>query len=122
MADSPDHTGGLRAVTVLANIVAASAAMLLGTLGWFIAGFGIDSNCTDHFSCGGSCPPCSATVRWLDAVGVGEWVIFIAAVVLLVLGLVRPRWLRITAYTGVGLVPASILWYFTTVTIAEHSY
>jgi hypothetical protein len=98
-------------------------AFLLGTIGWLGVGFGVGSNCTDDFSCGsGSCAPCAAEHGWIITGGIGQWVLAVAAGVLLALGLRRPRWRRAAALASMALLPLSVAWITATTVLAEHSF
>jgi hypothetical protein len=107
---------------VIPTVGAGLAAALLGSLGWFVNSFGIGSDCTDKFSCGGPCAPCDAQHQWITAGGTGQWLLVVAAGALLSLGLRHASWRRALAAGSSALLPASIAWYAVTTVIAEHSF
>jgi hypothetical protein len=110
-------------VVILASSVALAVAFVLSTLGWFAAGFGIESSCTDRFSCGaGSCRPCAASSVWLLAGGIGQWALFAATVAFLVLGLRRPGWRRTATIAAAAMTLVSIAWFVRYTAIADHAY
>ena len=109
----------VRIPAILGGLVAAA----LGSFGYFLNAFGIGSSCTDHFSCvNGNCAPCTAAHNWVVAGGIGEWVMVIAAGVLLVLG-VRQLYLRRTiSLVSAAILPLAIAWYYICTVLAEHSF
>jgi hypothetical protein len=110
-------------VVVPAGTATLVVAFLLGTLGWFGAGLGIGSNCTDQFRCAsGSCAPCAAVRAWIVAGGVGQWVLFAAAATILVLGLRSDRNHWIVAIAACVLVPLALGWFAFTTAAAQHSF
>jgi hypothetical protein len=113
-----------RWIVALAGTTTLVVAFLLGTLGWFGAAFGIGSNCTDQFSCASdSCAPCGAAHAWITAGGVGQWVMFVAAVTILVLGLRRSdQYRRPLTIAACTLVPLAVAWFAFTTAIAQRSF
>ncbi len=112
----------VRAIRVAA-ILGALVAAALGSFGWFVNAFGIGSSCTDHFSCvSGSCAPCAAMRNWVIAGGIGEWVLVIAACMLLVVGRKRAKLRRTVALSTVVILPLSVAWYSISTLLAEHSF
>lgn len=108
---------------VLPAAMAASLAVLLGTVGWLVVSFGVGSNCTDHFSCGsGSCAPCAAAHQWVFAGGVGQWALVAVACVLLALGLWRASWRRPVALISWVVIPIALLWIVLSTVLAESSF
>jgi hypothetical protein len=100
-----------------------AVTLLLGTLGWFAAGFGITTSCTDDFNCiDTSCAPCAAERAWVNAGGTGQWVLALAAAVLLVLGRRRPDWRRGTTITVSALIPLAVAWFAFWVAMARRSF
>jgi hypothetical protein len=117
------RTDWLPWTVALPGIAALAEAVLLGTIGWWGVGFGVGSTCTDDFSCGStSCAPCASFNAWWIAGGVGEWVLGVAAVVLLIFGLRRPGVRRGAAFTAWSLVPLAVVWMIIWTVQAEHSF
>ena len=89
--------------------LAIGTALLLGTLGWLVVGFGTMTDCTNDYSCSSTgCPPCATAGRWINAGGIIQWVIAGGAVAILVRGLRagRPSHLLIG---GATLLSMSVL-------------
>jgi hypothetical protein len=107
----------------MAAATALAVTLLLGTLGWFAAGFGINTSCTDNFSCvDTSCAPCAAERAWVNTGGTGQWVLASAVTVLLVLGLRQPDWRRGTTITTSVLIPLAVAWFAFSVMMARRSF
>ena len=105
--------------SVLAGLVAA----VLGSVGWWGAGFGVISSCTDHFSCViDTCAPCATANYWIDAGAIGQWIFVIGAFVLLMLGMKRPRWRPVVVIASIAIMPLSIAWINISSNIALHSF
>jgi hypothetical protein len=103
----------LWAVTVPAA-AALLAAVMLGTAGFFFAGFSLGTMCTDFYDTmrTGYCAP---LLHWMDAGAVGQGLCAITAVVLLVLAPRRPQERRAMAACALGLLVLTIaLFAFTT--------
>jgi len=107
----------------LAASVALAETFLLGTLGWFVVGFGTGSTCTDDFSCGsGSCAPCATAHAWVSAGGIGQWVLATATVVMLVAGMRRPGWRRAATIATCALIPVAGAWFAITAAMAQRAF
>ena len=112
-----------RWTVLLPGTVALTEALALATVGWWAVGFGVGSTCTDDFSCvSSSCAPCASFNAWWIAGGIGQWILVVAAVVLLVLGLRRPGMRRVAAITAWSLIPLAIAWIAIWTVQAEHSF
>jgi len=112
-----------RWTVVLPGSLALVEAVALGAVGWWAVGFGVGSNCTDDFSCGStSCAPCASFNAWWVAGGIGQWVLAVAGLALLVLGLRRPAWRRFAALAAWSLIPLAIAWIVIWTVQAEHSF
>lgn len=102
--------------------VAIGTCLALGTLGWFAVGFGIMTDCTNSYSCSSTgCSPCAATGRWINAGGVGQWVLAGTGLILMVRGL-RTRRRSGLAILAVGLLVVSVLSVVGTTWRAQESY
>ena len=114
-----------RWVLNVVGYVSLAVAFALGTLGWFIASFGIASNCTNDVRCGSgssSCSFCAASNAWVLAGGIGQWVLLVATVVILVLGLRRPDWRRTATIAAAATILLSVAWYAKYTATAGHAY
>jgi hypothetical protein len=94
--------------------VAGILAGIFGTAGYSLIGFGIMSTCTDHFSCGYTCAPCAAAGSWLNAGGIGQWVLVAAVIVLL-----RPGRRKAIAISIWGVIPLACGWIALTTAMAQ---
>lgn len=109
----------VRIPAILGGLVAA----FLGSIGWLGTGFGVITSCTDHFSCViDTCAPCAAANHWIDAGGIGQWILVVAAGVLLVLGEKRPYWRSPLVVASVFILPSSIAWISISTGQAMHSF
>ncbi|MGE5288919.1 MAG: hypothetical protein ACM3ML_17310 [Micromonosporaceae bacterium] len=112
-----------RRVAVLAGTTALAVTLLLGTLGTFAAGFGLNTSCTNDFDCiDTECGPCAAERAWVYAGGIGQWVLAAAAATLLVLGVRRPGWRPATTITTSALIPLAVAWFVFCVSMARRSF
>ncbi|MBO0770412.1 MAG: hypothetical protein J2P35_03030 [Actinobacteria bacterium] len=68
-------------------VVAGGLSVALGTAGYSMVGFGIATSCTDVRE---GPHGCDAMYRWMHAGVIGQWVLFLAVVMLVVAGRVRP--------------------------------
>jgi hypothetical protein len=103
--------------------LAGGLAALLGSLGFFVVGFGVGSNCTDQFDCGrDTCAPCAASLSWINAGAIGQWALVIAVIVLLITGLRQPSLRKITAIVLWGVIPVSCGWIAMSTTVAQWSF
>jgi hypothetical protein len=117
-----DEAWGPWTVRVPAGLAGGLAA-LLGSLGFFVVGFGVGSNCTDQFDCGrDTCAPCASSFSWVNAGAIGQWVLVIAVIVLLIVGLRRPLLRRIMAVGLWGVVPVSCAWIAVSTGVAQRSF
>jgi hypothetical protein len=102
--------------------VAICIALLLGTLGWFMVGFGMMTDCTNNYSCTMTgCPPCATTEHWLNAGGIAQFVLAGTGVVVLVLSL-RVKQRPNLAVSGAVLLVMSVLTMVSTTWRAQESY
>jgi hypothetical protein len=67
----------MRTLYVAAAIALVSVAIaicfLLGTIGWFVIGLGVLTDCTNNYSCSATnCAPCRTTGLWINAGGLAE--------------------------------------------------
>lgn len=103
--------------------LAGGLAALLGSLGFFVVGFGVGSNCTDQFDCGrDTCAPCASSFSWINAGAIGQWALVVAVIVLLIVGLRRPFLRRIMAIGLWGVVPVSWGWIAVSTAVAQRSF
>jgi hypothetical protein len=108
---------------VLPGTAALAEAVPLATVGWWGVGSGVGSTCTDDFSCGSiSCAPCALFNVWRIAEGIGQWVLVVAALVLLVLGLRCPGTRRAAAAGAWSLIPLAIAWMVIWTVHAKRSF
>jgi len=102
--------------------VAISICLLLGTIGWFVVGFGVMTDCTDNYSCSTTgCRPCTTTALWINAGGLAQQLLAGAGVAVLIRGL-RTRQGGRLASGGAALLVSSVLIFVGTTWQAEHSY
>jgi hypothetical protein len=110
-------------VAGLVGAVALAETFLLGTLGWFGAAFAIGTTCTDDFSCGSSsCAPCAGAHAWVTVGWIGQWVLFAAAVTILVLGTQRAGWRRAATIAACALIPLAAAWFAISTAVAQRSF
>jgi hypothetical protein len=110
-------------VAGLVGAAGLAETFLLGSFGWFVAAFGIGSNCTDDFSCGsGSCAPCVTEHTWVTAGGIGQWALLVAAVTMLALGIRRPGWHRAAMVAAGALIPVAGAWFAISTIMAQRSF
>src|SRR5215469_13308671 len=101
----------------------AVAPIVLGTFGWFSYRFGLGSDCTDKFDCAaGHCRVCDSMIRWVDAAGIGQWILVAVAGLLFVLCRRHPRWHQFGVRGAWAILPISIAWFAVAIGIAEHSF
>src|SRR4051794_6080888 len=97
------------ALGVIAMIVAICCCMLLGTVGWFVMGFGVMTDCTDDYSCSTqSCSPCAGAGRWLEAGAIAQWLLAALGVGLLVRSFHDARVVRLLIGAPVVLLASAI--------------
>ena len=121
LAAVSERRGVKRALAVLAAVLGAIMAALVGIVFYYFLGFGIETSCTDKY---GNASPhsCAASYDWLTMGLIGESCI---AVGLLALGSVAlsghygTTWVRRSIAGG---ILASILWAVLTDLAATHSY
>ena len=101
---------------------AIGTSLLLGTLGWFAVGFGTMTDCTSKYDCTETnCPPCAATLHWINAGGIAQWVLAgTGAVVLARRRRAQPH--PDLAFRGAALLAASVLTMVGTTWRANQSY
>lgn len=109
---------------VAATLVTAAigTCLLFGTLGWFVIGFGVLTECTDYYSCSATnCAPCATTGLWINVGGLGQLLLASAGVGLLIsrLRTQRSGWL---AGGGAVLLLSSALLVLGTTWQAQGSY
>ncbi|HEY1621076.1 MAG TPA: hypothetical protein VGG25_25855 [Streptosporangiaceae bacterium] len=108
---------------VLPAVLAGAVTVLLGTLGWLGLGLGIGSNCTNDYDCGsGFCAPCRAEASWVIVGGGAQWLLAVAALVLLIAGLRRPAARRRLAAWSWALTPLAVAWIILAGVAAAHSF
>lgn len=111
--------------SIVAGVILVSVAivtcLLLGTLGWFVIGFGVLTDCTNMYSCSSSgCAPCATARGWVGVGGVAQLVLAGAGVAVLIRPSTRrPRDLAVSA---VALLALSVLTIVGTTTAARGSY
>ena len=121
MKDSGPRTWAMW-TAVLPALIGAAVAAVLGSVGTTIVGIGVDSNCTDMHSCGIPCQPCAAEQGWINAGFIGQGILIVAAILLITMGVSRPRWRKASAVGGAALLPLSITWICVTTVLAQNSF
>jgi hypothetical protein len=113
----------LRLVAAIALVtVAIGTSLLFGTLGWFAAGFGVMTDCTDNYSAGGpGSSPCATTALWLNVGGLAQQLLACTGVGLVVRGLRTEQSGRLAA-GGLVVLVSSVLIMVGTTWGAEGSY
>lgn len=102
--------------------LAIAGCFLLGTLGWFMIGFGMMTDCTNNYSCTTSgCSPCGTAERWINAGGVAQWLLAGVAGVLLFRGVRDRRALRLVV-SGAAVLALSVAVVVGTTWRASQSY
>jgi hypothetical protein len=118
-----DRRGWPKWVLSVAGSLAIVVPFGLGTIVWFGTGFGIMSDCTDKFSCGSdTCAPCATTRHWIDAGGVGQWILLAAAIAALFAGVRLPKGRPTATIIVAAVIVLAITWYAVTTAIAERAY
>jgi len=105
-------------VHVLAGTTAITVTFVLGSIGWLFASFGIGTSCDEALECSISCAPCAVAHAWILAGGIGQWVLFAAAVTTVVLGLRRPELRRTTTVAAGALALLAVGWFVASMAIA----
>jgi hypothetical protein len=112
----------LTVLGVVAMTVAIGCCVLLGTVGWFVVGFGTMTDCTNAYSCSTqSCAPCAVTGLWINAGGLAQWLLAAVGVGVLVRG-VRGARPSILLIGGAALLVASAATIVSTTWRAGDSY
>jgi hypothetical protein len=119
------HEGSPRAGNLAsgaARLLTVVATLLLATIGSFMIGFGMMTDCTNNYSCDTTgCAPCEATTRWLNAGWVAQAVLFAASVALLFPVMRRYRWSTVTG-AALAILTASVATFVGTTWAADRSY
>ena len=102
--------------------VATAICLLFGTIGWFVIGFGVLTDCTNNYSCSATnCAPCARTGLWINAGGLAQLLLAAAGVGVLVRGRRTGRAGRL-ARGGAVLLVSSVLIVAGTTWQAQRSY
>jgi len=110
------------AAAVVFVAVATAICLLFGTIGWFVVGFGVMTDCTNNYSCSTtSCSPCATTELWINAGALAQQLLAAAGIVVLVRGL-RTSQIGLLASSGVFLLVSSPLIILGTTWLAQGSY
>jgi hypothetical protein len=97
-------------------------SLILGTLGWFVVGFGMMTDCTNDYSCTvAGCSPCATTERWINGGGLAQLLLTGAGVGVLLLGK-RPERRAFLAFGAAALLALSLLTFVGTTWRALESY
>ncbi len=89
----------------------AGLALVLGTFGYVVVGFGVLTACTNANDCTRTtCAPCQAAQGWLGAGAIGQGLLLVVSVGLLVVAAVRPGARRRLAVAGWVLLTLSAAW------------
>lgn len=103
--------------------LSAGVALLLGTVGYALVGFGVLTSCTNDLACAvTSCTPCRPAHSWLTTGAIGQGLIVVVAVTLLVLATRRPRVRRRATVCGALLTTAALAWVVLTTAVASSSF
>lgn len=116
-----------RRVALVAGVVlvalAIATSVVLGTLGWFVVGLGVMTDCTNDYSCSSTgCAPCAATSRWITAGGITQLALAVSGAVVLVRAMGTGRGRAGLPLVGVALLAASAGTIVATTSAAEASY
>lgn len=117
---------GNRRVRSVAGVALVSLAIgtcvLLGTLGWFVVGFGTMTDCTTNYSCTETgCAPCASAARWINVGGLAQLGLAGAGIAALVRGLRRRRPATLLL-GGATILAMSVLTALGTTWLAQESY
>lgn len=116
------HVKSRTAVGIVLICLAIGSSLVLGTIGWFMIGFGILTDCTNNYSCTETgCPPCETTGRWINVGAIAQWVLAGTGVLVLRAGLRAGRESFIVT-AGITLLAISVLTAVATTRLAEGSY
>ena len=101
--------------------VAITICLLFGTLGWFMVGFGLMTDCTNNYSCTETgCAPCATSGRWINAGAIAQFVL--AGVGVVLMRRLRAPGRAYLAFGGTALLVMSVLTIVGTTWRAQESY
>jgi hypothetical protein len=110
--DAVAESSVMRLLTFLgafAMILAICCCVLLGTVGWFVVGFGVMTDCTDNYSCSTQgCSPCAGAGRWLEIGAITQWLLAALGVGVLVRTVADARVSRLLICAPVILLASAI--------------
>ena len=112
-----DSRGGRRVRAALVVTVA------LGIGGWFVAGSGLATTCTNDFSCGtDSCAPCATEHAWVNAGGIGELALAAAVAMIAALSRWHPGWHRAAKVVSGVVILVAVAWFAISTAMARRSF
>ncbi len=101
----------------------AGLALGLGTIGYFMVGFGLLTDCTNAYDCTETtCLPCRPAQTWLSVGAAGQGGLLLTAIALLVVAAVRPATRRSLAVVGWVTLGLAVMWIITSTIVASGSY
>lgn len=89
-------------------LVAGGMGLVLGTMGYWFVGFAIATSCTDV---PGSVHGCDAMYHWMHVGRTGQWVLVLAVIAGLLVGLAWPASRKVIAVSTWALAALALAWF-----------